>query len=47
MVRTSPAFTFFARLFQRAHLLQNGSLHLYILMMILAIVVLLVWGAFV
>lgn len=36
-----PLFTFFARLFQRAHLLQNGSLHLYILLIILAVVVML------
>lgn len=42
-----PIFHVAARLFQRAHLLQNGSLHLYILMMIVAIVVLLIWGAFV
>ena len=33
-----------ARFFQRAHLLQNGSLHFYVLLMILAVVVLLVWG---
>lgn len=42
-----PVFHVAARLFQRAHLLQNGSLHLYILLMIIAIVMLLVWGAFV
>lgn len=43
----NPIFHTAARLFQRVHLLQNGSLHLYILMMIVAILVLLVWGAFV
>lgn len=43
----NPIFHTAARLFQRVHLLQNGSLHLYILMMILAILILLVWGAFV
>ena len=32
-----PVFTWFARLFQRAHLLQNGSLHLYILLILLAV----------
>ena len=37
-----PVFTLFARLFQRAHLLQNGSLHLYILLIILAVTALLV-----
>jgi len=36
-----PVFTLFARIFQRAHLLQNGSLHLYILLVILAVLVLL------
>ena len=36
-----PAFTFFARLFQRAHLLQSGSLHLYILLILVTVVVLL------
>lgn len=43
----NPVFRLAARVFQRIHLLQNGSLHLYILMMIIAIVMLLVWGAFV
>jgi hypothetical protein len=37
-----PLFTRFARLFQRAHLLQNGSLHLYILIILIAVLVLLV-----
>ena len=37
-----PIFTFFARLFQQAHLLQNGSLHLYILLIILAVMALLI-----
>ena len=36
-----PVFTFFARLFQRAHLLQSGSLHLYILLILVTVVVLL------
>ena len=36
-----PVFTWFARVFQRAHLLQNGSLHLYILLVIIAVLVLL------
>lgn len=36
-----PLFTFFARLFQRAHLLQSGSLHLYILLILVTVVVLL------
>jgi len=35
-----PVFTWFARVFQRAHLLQNGSLHLYILLVILAVLAL-------
>ena len=39
-----PIFHVCARLFQRAHLLQNGSLHFYVLLMILAVVALLVWG---
>jgi len=39
-----PVFHACARLFQRAHLLQNGSLHFYVLLMILAVLVLLVWG---
>lgn len=42
-----PMFHFFARTFQRWHLLQNGSLHFYVLLMILAIVALLIWGALV
>jgi NADH:ubiquinone oxidoreductase subunit 5 (subunit L)/multisubunit Na+/H+ antiporter MnhA subunit len=37
-----PAFTRTARLFQRAHLLQNGSLHLYILIILVAVLALLV-----
>ncbi len=37
-----PLFTFFARVFQRAHLLQSGSLHLYILLILITVVVLLV-----
>lgn len=40
-----PVFRFFARTFQRLHLLQNGSLHFYVLLMILAIAALLIWGA--
>jgi len=36
-----PTFTWFARLFQRVHLIQNGSLHLYILLVILAVLILL------
>jgi len=36
-----PLFTWFARVFQRAHLLQNGSLHLYILLVIIAVLILL------
>ena len=37
-----PVFTFVARLFQRAHLLQSGSLHLYILLVLVALLILLV-----
>ena len=37
-----PLFTRVARIFQRAHLLQNGSLHLYILIILLAVLTLLV-----
>ena len=37
-----PVFTSAARLFQRLHLLQNGSLHLYILISLLAMLALLV-----
>jgi hydrogenase-4 component B len=37
-----PLFTRVARLFQIAHLLQNGSLHLYILIILIAVMVLLV-----
>ena len=37
-----PVFTKVARLFQRVHLLQNGSLHLYILISLLAMLALLV-----
>lgn len=36
-----PVFTSCARLFQRAHLLQNGSLHFYIFLALLAVLVLL------
>jgi hydrogenase-4 component B len=39
-----PAFTGVARVFQRAHLLQNGSLHLYILIILLAVLALLVFA---
>jgi NADH:ubiquinone oxidoreductase subunit 5 (subunit L)/multisubunit Na+/H+ antiporter MnhA subunit len=39
-----PAFTCAARLFQRLHLLQNGSLHLYILIVIIAVLALLVFA---
>lgn len=41
----SPIFHYVARLFQRMHLLQNGSLHFYVLLMIFAVIALLVWGA--
>ncbi|MBO5940221.1 MAG: hypothetical protein J6R18_03370 [Kiritimatiellae bacterium] len=37
-----PAFTYVARIFQMIHLLQNGSLHFYILIIILAMLALLV-----
>lgn len=37
-----PIFTWCARLFQRAHLLQNGSLHFYIFVVILGVLALLV-----
>lgn len=37
-----PVFSGAARLFQRAHLLQNGSLHLYILIILIAVLALLV-----
>lgn len=37
-----PLFTRIARAFQVAHLLQNGSLHLYILIILIAVLVLLV-----
>jgi formate hydrogenlyase subunit 3/multisubunit Na+/H+ antiporter MnhD subunit len=37
-----PLFTKVARLFQRAHLLQSGSLHLYILIILIAVIALLV-----
>lgn len=37
-----PVFSAVARLFQRAHLLQNGSLHLYILIILMAVLALLV-----
>lgn len=40
-----PIFHTLARVFQRGHLLQNGSLHFYVLLMILAIAALLIWGA--
>ncbi len=36
-----PLFTWFARLFQRAHLLQNGSLHFYIFVVIIGVMALL------
>jgi hypothetical protein len=39
-----PAFTKAARLFQRAHLLQNGSLHLYILIILMAVLALMVFA---
>ncbi|MGN0854872.1 MAG: proton-conducting transporter membrane subunit [Kiritimatiellia bacterium] len=37
-----PLFTCCAHVFQRAHLLQSGSLHLYILLILLTVVVLLI-----
>ncbi len=37
-----PIFRSVARLFQRAHLLQNGSLHLYILLILISVVILLI-----
>ncbi len=37
----NPVFTFFARLFQRVHILQNGSIHLYILLILISVVLLL------
>lgn len=37
-----PIFTFAARVFQRAHLLQSGSLHLYILLILITVVILLI-----
>ena len=40
-----PIFHVCARLFQRTHLLQNGSLHFYVLLMIIAVAALLIWGA--
>lgn len=40
-----PIFHSVARIFQRVHLLQNGSLHFYVSMMIAAIIILLIWGA--
>ena len=39
-----PLFTKVARLFQRVHLLQNGSLHLYILIILIAVLALLVFA---
>jgi formate hydrogenlyase subunit 3/multisubunit Na+/H+ antiporter MnhD subunit len=39
-----PIFTKFARIFQLAHLLQNGSLHLYILIILIAVLALLVFA---
>ena len=39
-----PLFTKVARLFQRVHLLQNGSLHLYILIILMAVLALLVFA---
>lgn len=37
-----PVFSRIARIFQRVHLLQNGSLHLYILIILIAVLALLV-----
>jgi hypothetical protein len=37
-----PIFSRIARVFQRVHLLQNGSLHLYILIILIAVLALLV-----
>jgi hypothetical protein len=37
-----PLFTKIARLFQSVHLLQSGSLHLYILIILIAVLALLV-----
>ena len=37
-----PIFTLAARIFQRAHLLQSGSLHLYILLILITVVILLI-----
>lgn len=39
-----PLFNFVARMFQLVHLLQNGSLHLYILISLLAMLALLVYA---
>lgn len=39
-----PVFTKIARLFQRVHLLQNGSLHLYILIILMEVLALLVFA---
>ena len=39
-----PLFHKFARLFQQAHLIQNGSLHLYILIILIAVLALLVFA---
>jgi hypothetical protein len=39
-----PLFAKAARAFQRAHLLQNGSLHLYILIILIAVVALLAFA---
>ena len=37
-----PVFTVAARIFQRIHLLQSGSLHLYILLILITVVILLI-----
>ena len=39
-----PFFHKIARVFQQAHLLQNGSLHLYILIILIAVLALLVFA---
>jgi hypothetical protein len=39
-----PIFHQSARVFQQAHLLQNGSLHLYILIILIAVLALLVFA---
>lgn len=42
----NPVFHLSARAMQLFHLFQSGSLHFYVLVMILAIAALLIWGAF-